>query len=248
MDIDRRQVLIGAVGVALAGSFGGVVADPTPLLPDIQNPGRWHPLTRSLLERARRTNFRRMAPDRTVVERTIRRFAGASGSIKPLVIKWMDTPADAFDHLSRSGLDALLDMGTTGFWRRFQPLASCDVETFDRAFEARMVANELLGVDKHDRLLMAPKLRAKAQAISAALSDKAVFRVRAVSSQIGWLETSMADAAAQAVSNVELLLSAGTPEGSVAIDHHLKVFESYECGLLATWETPDALICVPKWI
>jgi hypothetical protein len=37
-------------------------------------------------------------------------------------------------------------------------------------------------------------------------------------------------------------------EGSVATDHQLKVFESYECGLLATWETPDALICVPKFI
>ncbi len=181
-----------------------------------------------------------------MVERTIRQLADASGYTEPPVIKWMDTPTDAFDHLSRFGLDALLDMGTTGFWRRFQPPASSDVDTFDRAFEVRMLANELLGVDEHDRLLMAPKLRAKSQAISANASDEEVFRVRAVSSQIGWLETSMADAAAQAVSNVELLLSAGASEGSVAIDHQLKVFESYECGLLATWETPDAVICVQR--
>ncbi len=248
MDIDRRQVLIGAVGVALAGSLGGVVAGSSPQPPDIPGAGRWHPLTQSLLERARRTNLQRMAPDRNQVERTIRQLADASGCVKPLVIKWMETPTDAHDYLSRFGLDALLDMGTTGFWRRAQPPVPSDVETFDRAFEVRIVANELLSVDEHDRLLMASKLRAKSQAISANASDEEVFRVRAVSSQIGWLETSLADAAAQAVSNVELLLSAGASEGSVAIDHQLMIFASYEQGLLATWETPDALICVPKHI
>jgi len=81
--------------------------------------------------------------------------------------------------------------------------------------------------------------------MSANASDAEVFRVRAVSSQIGWLETSIADAAAQAISDVELLLSAGESEGSVAIDRQLKVFESYERGLLAMWETPVELICVP---
>jgi hypothetical protein len=137
-------------------------------------------------------------------------------------------------------------MGTTRFWRRFQPPTSSDVETFDRAFEVRMVANELLGVDEHTRLLMAPKLLAKSRAMSANVSAKEIFRVRAVSSQIGWLETSMADAAAQAVSNVELLLSTGTSEGSMAIHHQLKVFELYELGLTATWETPTELICVQR--
>jgi hypothetical protein len=63
------------------------------------------------------------------------------------------------------------------------------------------------------------KLLAKSKAMSANASDEEVFWVRAVSSQIGWLETSMADAAAQAVSDVELMLSAGASEGSVAIDH-----------------------------
>ena len=138
--------------------------------------------------------------------------------------------ADAFDHLSRLGLHALLDIGTTGFWRRLQPPASSDVETFDRCFEVRIVANELLGVEGHDRALMAPKPRAKAQAISASASGEQVFRVRALSSQIGGLETSMAHAAAQSVSNAELLLSTGASERSVAIDHQLKVFESYEQG------------------
>jgi hypothetical protein len=137
-------------------------------------------------------------------------------------------------------------MGTTGFWRRDQPPAPLDAETFDRAFEARMTASGLLGVDDHDRMLMAPKLLAKSRAMSANLWDEEIFKIRAVSAQIGWIETSMAEAAAQAVSNVELLLSTGTSEDSVSIDNQLRVFESYEHGLLATWETPDALICVPR--
>ena len=246
MNIDRRQLLIGSAGVALVGSLGGVVAGPDTGLSGIQDRTEWHPLTRSLLERARSIGSICRAPDRTVVERNIRQLADASGCTEPLVIKWMDTPADAHDHLNRFGLDALIDMGTTGFWRRLQPPASSDVETFDRCFEVRMVANELLGVDEQDRLLMAPKLGAKSRAMSASLSDEEVFRVRAVSSQIGWLETSMADAAAHAVSNVELLLSVGGSEGAVAIGHQLKIFESYEQGLLATWETPAELICVQR--
>ena len=108
-----------------------------------------------------------------------------------------------------------------------------------------MVANELLCVDEHDQALMAAKLLAKSQAMSANRSAEVVFRVRAVSAQIGWLETSMAEAAAQAVANVELLLSSGVPEGAMAIDHQLKVFEAHEHGLMATWETRDGFICVP---
>jgi hypothetical protein len=156
----------------------------------------------------------------------------------------MDTPSDAFEHLSRFGLYALLDMGTTGFWRKFRPPVPRDARAFDRAFDVRTTANDLLGVDEHDRLLMAPKLRAKSAVMSANASEGEVFRVRAVSAQIGWQETSMADAAAEAVSNVELLMSTGASEGSVAIDNQLRIFESRERGLIATWETPDALVCV----
>jgi hypothetical protein len=93
--------------------------------------------------------------------------------------------------------------------------------------------------NEHDRFLVAPKMRAKSQAIAANTSDGEVFRLRAVSSQIGWLKTSIADATAGAVSNIELLLSTRAPEQSVAIDNQLKVFESYERGLMATRETPD---------
>jgi hypothetical protein len=239
MDIDRRRLLATSSCAFLTG-----ITRPARSIPNTPAAGQCHPLTRSLLERARRRG--RDAPDRAQIERMIRQFAGASGWTRPLVINWMDTPTDAFDHLSGLGLDALLDMGTTGFWRRAQPQVSPDEDTSERAFEVRMVTNSLLGVDDHDRVLMAPKLLAKSRAMSANRSAEEVFRVRAVSAQIGWLETSVAEAASQAVFNVELLLSAGMSEGSVAIGNQLRVVESYECGLLATWETPDALICVPR--
>jgi hypothetical protein len=241
VDIDRRRLLaIGGCAI-LAGA-----THPARALANISAAGQWHPLTRSLLERAARVGQGRHPLDKAAIERAIRQFADQTGQPRPLVIKWMDTPSDAFDHLSRFGLDAMLDMGSASFWRRAEPPAPLEADAFDRAFEVRMMANSLLGVDGHDRMLMAPKLLAKSQAMSANRSAEEVFRVRAVSAQIGWLETAMADAAAQAISKVELLLSTGVSEDSVAIDHQLTIFESYEHGLLATWETPDALICVPS--
>jgi hypothetical protein len=204
-------------------------------------------LTQSLLARARTIGCGRCVPNRAKAERTIRQFADASGWTKPLVIKWKDTPTDAFDHLRRFGLDALLDMGTSSFWRRAQPPAPRDEDAFERAFEVRMAANGLLSVDERDRALMAPKLLAKSRAISANRSDEEIFKTRAVSAQIGWLETSMAEAAAEAVSNVELLLSTGASDSSVAIDNQLMTFGAHEHGLLATWETPDALICLRRY-
>jgi hypothetical protein len=71
------------------------------------------------------------------------------------------------------------------------------------------------------------------------------FKVRAVAAQIGWLETCIPVVAAQAVTDVELLLSAGGSEEP--IHHRLHVFEAYEFGLLATWETPAGIICVPRY-
>jgi hypothetical protein len=245
MDMDRRQLLIGA---ALTMALRPVRAGPDTGPTGIQDTGGWHPLTRSLLERARRIGCCRTAPDRALIERTIAGFADSAGYAARPVIKWMDTPSDAFDHLSRFGLDALLDMGTARFWRRFRRPVSPDARTFDRAFEVRVLANELLGVEEQDGLLMAPKLLAKSRAISATALDREGFRVRAVSAQVGWLETSMADVAAEAVSIVELLMITGASEASASIHHQLKVFEAFECGLLATWETPHGLICVPRQV
>jgi hypothetical protein len=245
VNIDRRQLLVGTACTAMTGAFGGRGVNPGLAGPNVSGAEGWHSLTCSLLERARRIGRDSSAPDRTLVERAIRRFADASGYTDELVIKWIDTPRDVHDHLSAFGLDALLEMGSASFWRRVQPPAPRDVEAFDRAFEVLMQANEILAVDERDRTLMAPKLLAKSLARSSRLSGADVFRVRSVCSQIGWLETSSAEVAAQAVSNVELLLSAGVPESSVAIDHQLTVFEAHEHGLLATWEAAEALICVP---
>ncbi|MGY3413296.1 hypothetical protein ACVWZV_009462 [Bradyrhizobium sp. GM5.1] len=73
------------------------------------------------------------------------------------------------------------------------------------------------GLTNYPSPLMAPNLRAKSQAISANLSDEEVFRVRAVSSEVGWFELRWPTPRPQSVSNVELLLSAGASEGPVAI-------------------------------
>jgi hypothetical protein len=91
---------------------------------------------------------------------------------------------------------------------------------------------------------MAPKLLSKARVMAENASADTVFKVRAVAAQIGWLETCMPVVAAQAVADVELFLSAGVPEKS--IDHQLRAFEAYELGLLATWQTPGAIVCVAK--
>jgi hypothetical protein len=105
---------------------------------------------------------------------------------------------------------------------------------------------DIVGAEEHDRALMAPKLLSKSRAIAGNMSVEAVFEVRAVAAQIGWLETCMPVVAAQAVTNIELFLSSGFSEHDEAIRHQLKVFEVYELGLLATWETPGAIICVPR--
>jgi hypothetical protein len=245
VDIDRRRLLATATCALLTGTV--CPAWPLPAEPYVSDVGRCHPLTRSLLDRARRAGTGLGATETRSVERIIHRLGEATGREKPLVIKWMDTPSDAFDYLRRFGLDALLDMGTSGFWRRAQPPAPRDEDAFERAFEVRMTANELLRVEEHDRTLMAPKLLAKPRAMSANRSDKEIFKIRALSAQIGWLETSMAEAAAHAISNVEMLLGSGASEASVAIDNQLMTFEAHEHGLLATWETRDALICAPRF-
>jgi hypothetical protein len=247
MIIDRRQVLIGSAGVALTGVFEAVSAHLY-VQPPATDWMELHPLSRSLLERARRIGRSRIPADRALIERKILQLADSAVQAERPIIKWMDTPSDAFEHLSRFGLDALLDMGTARFWRRSLRPESPDAGTRDRAFEVRLLANELLGVEQQDGLLMAPKLLAKSRAISAAALESELFRVRAVSSQVGWLETSLADVAAEAVSNVELLMVTGASEGSAPIHHQLRVFETFECGLFATWETPAELICVPRYI
>jgi hypothetical protein len=115
----------------------------------------------------------------------------------------------------------------------------------ERWFDLYQRATDLLSVDEHDLALMAPKLAAKRRATEAQHPRQAIFKVRAVAAHIGWLETSLAAAAAESICAIEDLLSIGRAESSQAIYHQLRVFEAYENGLLATWETPEELVCVP---
>ena len=116
MTIDRRR-LLGLAGAAMASGL----VNPVPALGhEDQTIDRLHPLTRSLLDRARRID-RRTAPDRAAIERTLREYADLTEWSKPLIIKWMDSPTDVHEYLSSLGLGALLDMESATFWRRFQP-------------------------------------------------------------------------------------------------------------------------------
>ena len=117
----------------------------------------------------------------------------------------------------------------------------------DRLDSAAVLGSRIAGLvrsEEHDKALMAPKLLSKARVMAENASAEAVFKVRAVAAQIGWLETCIPVVAAQAVTDIELFLSSGFSEET--IHHQLRVFEAYELGLLATWETPDAIICVPR--
>jgi hypothetical protein len=171
-------------------------------------------------------------------------MADAQGCAKPPVIKWLPDPSCAFQHLSGYSLDALLQMDTGSLWRRARPPIHFDDESLNRSLVLGGLVADIVGVEDHDRALMAPKLLAKSKATAGNASVEASFEVRAVAAQIGWLETSIP--AAEAVANVELFLSSGLSEHDELIHHQLRVFEAYELGLFATWETPTAIICVPR--
>jgi hypothetical protein len=116
MNIDRRRLLSATACLTLTGMVGdapsraGTDAKPVSL--------PWHPLTRSLLDRARRANCVDGRADTASVERLRLRMAGAQACASPPVIKWLADSSGAFDHLSGYGLDALLQ-------RHCQSLAPC---------------------------------------------------------------------------------------------------------------------------
>ena len=216
MEIGRRGLLAGAVTLSvarLAASLGA--GSPGKEMP-VSTDHRWHPLTRSLLDRASRAG-RRL--DRPRVERIIHEVAEEHG--RP-VIKWMESPARAFEHLSRYPLGELMQMGTAKLWPVPPPFPTRNEEADELAFELYWHATQVLRVEEHDRALMSPKLLAKQRGIAVQSSPEAIFEARAVAAQIGWLETSMPAAAAQALQAVEHLLSAGHNGSSVAIYHPIE--------------------------
>jgi hypothetical protein len=228
MDIDRRRLLRATACLALTGLAGPfdpstpTEADEIPVAPS------WHPLTLSLLRRAQKANFADGPANTSQVDRIIRETAVARGCANPPVIKWLADPFSAFDHLSRHGLDALLQMGTTSLWRRAGPSPPIDDRSLDLSRFLGEVIADIVGAQEHDRALMAPKLLAKSGVMAGNTSVEVVFKVRAVAAQIGWLETCLSFAAAQAVANVELLLSSGFSEHDELVHHQLRVFEAYE--------------------
>ena len=244
MEIDRRRLLTTAAWTALTG-----MARPARCLStetELPTAGRWHPLTRSLQDRAGRIGMAPMTMEKRSTERAVRRVAEGAGYDRSLVIKWLSDPAAAVDYLNRLGLDALLSMEGTKFWHVPGLVRPFYSRAFDRAFDVRCRSADVLRVEENDRALMAPKLAAKSSAIASGASASKLFVVRAKLAQIGWLETSWAAAAANAIFEIELALDAGEPEGGRLINHQLRVFEAYEAGLLATWETPNEMVCVPR--
>jgi hypothetical protein len=246
MDIDRRRLLSATAWLALTGFIGSLEAGTPADADETPDAPPWHPLTRSLLRRAGRASSADGRTDTTRVEHVIRAMADARGCARSPVIKWRPDPYCAFRHLSGYSLDALLQMDTGSLWRRATPSPSLDDESLNRSIILGGLVAEIVGVEHHDRALMAPKLLARSKAMAGNASAEASFEVRAVAAQIGWLESCIPIIAAEAVANVELILAAGISEHDEPVHHQLRVFEAYELGLLATWETPTAIICVPR--
>jgi hypothetical protein len=98
-------------------------------------------------------------------------------------------------------------MNNARLWRRVRPQVHVDD---DRLNSAAVLGSRIAGLVRsaeHDQALTAPKLLSKARVMAANASAEAVFKVRAVAAQIGWLETCIPLVAAQAVTDIELLLS-----------------------------------------
>jgi hypothetical protein len=243
MELDRRQLLM-ALGMA---SVAGIAGTASAGLSDMGMP-KCHQLTRSLIDRARRASSASTTMDALAIERVIRRVMTLGGNHhgRP-VIKWMADPAGAFDLLKRRDLADLMEMGQTTLWCDDQYRFPQDGEAFERSFLVRQLVSDILEPDEHDRILMAPKLRAISDARCAGASAEELFSVRAGLSQIGWLETSLPAVATDAICDVEALLCSGATADSGAVHYRLMAFEAYELGLLATWETPAKIICVPRF-
>lgn len=117
-------------------------------------------------------------------------------------------------------------MGTASLWSR---AGLRSLSTIDRSNSSAVLGGivaDIVGAAEHDRALMAPKLLSKSRVMATNASAEAIFEVRAVAAQIGWLETCMPIAAAPAVANVDLFLSAGFSERDEPVHHQLRVFEA----------------------
>ncbi len=242
MELDRRQLLMALAMASVSTTAGTASVEQS----DTALP-KCHQLTRSLIDRARRASSGSTTMDVPAIERILHRMILRADRHDGPVIKWMADPTNAFDLLKRRDPSDLFGMGQTTLWRAARHPFPQEEEAFERSFLVRELVSGILDPDEHDQILMAPKLRAIHESRCSGASSVELFRVRAVSSQIGWLETSLPAVTTDAICEVEALLCSGASADSDAVHHRLKTFEAYEHGLLATWETPDEIICVP-WI
>jgi hypothetical protein len=144
----------------------------------------------------------------------------------------MEDPARALQHLSRYPLSELVQMPTMRLWLSPPSVTATNEEAAERAFDLYWHATQALRVEEHGRALMAPKLVAKERTMAAQSRPKAILEGRAVGR-------------VHCRRRVEDLLSTGHTERAVAIHHQLRVFEPFEHGLLATWETPQSRSALP---
>jgi hypothetical protein len=240
MKIDRRNLLWATAGLAMTKLFGRC-SSQAGLVGSNEFP--WHPFTRSLLDRARQASLVDGRTNTALIERFIHQEVVTQGYANPPCYKMAD-PFDAIAYLSGLGLDEMLQVANAQLWRRTGPAVDVDEDRLNSATVLGGMIGDTVRASDYDRLLMAPKLLSKAGVIAENVSAEAVFNVRAVAAQIGWRETCIPVVAVQAITDVERLLSSGAPKE--LIHHQLNVFEAYELGLLATWEAPDAIVCVPR--
>src|SRR5579863_3484432 len=172
MEIVHRDLLVGAASLGLTGMIGplglGFAED--------EYPGatgrRWHPLTKSLLDRAKLAGNH---VDRVHVERIIHDVANEHDR---LVIKWMASPVRAFEYLLRYPLDELAQMPTARLWPFPLAVSATDYEAEERSIELHQLNNRALRVDEHGRALIAPKLDFRARAIASQSRPERIFEAR----------------------------------------------------------------------
>jgi hypothetical protein len=239
MDIGRRELLAGAARLGLSTMFGSLRPDYARAENSVWQGLPLHPLTRSLLDRAVRAGRQF---DRPRVERVVLKLAGERG--RP-IIKWMDSPECVFEHLRRYPLNDLVQMPIAHFWAASPSGLVQDYAQLERSLDFYVLANRLLGVEEQCGELLGARLDFRARLIGATPDPAAAFDARVLAAEIGWIETSLPAVAARAIRAVEDLLLAGHAESSESIYHQLMVFDAFEHGLLATWETPEELVCLP---
>src|ERR1700759_2532410 len=135
MEIERRDFLAGVIGIGLAGLTGSVGSNVH--TGDLNT--RWHPLTRSLLRRARRVS---QQLDRGRIERIVHEVSEVPG--RP-VIKWMDCAQSAFKHLSRYSVDELSQMPIARLWPAPPRFPDHDDDAVEPSVELCVVARRLVG-------------------------------------------------------------------------------------------------------